>query len=80
MIKVNNETVEIRGNIIQLFTEATVVLRSVRETASEMFDPVIADRMIAGLFELAKMDDSEIEKCDPWEAALTLAKKILSEN
>ena len=80
MIKVNATTIELRGDIIQLLCEASMMCKSLHKAASDMFDPVTADHLIAGLFELARMDDSEIEKCDPWEAALKLAKKIIDEN
>lgn len=77
MIKVNDTTVELRGNIIQLFSEATTMLRSLHEAASEIFDPDMADCLIADLFEIAKIDESDIEKCDILEIAETLAKKAI---
>ena len=54
------------------------MLRSMHEAASEIFDPDMADCLMAGLFEIAKMDESDIEKCDLLEIAENLAKKVIN--
>lgn len=74
MIKCNEGKSEIRGNVIILEAELTVILKDMREILTDTYgNETFADKMIDRILRLSRMSDDDLEK------ELQNSKKNLSE-
>lgn len=62
MIKTENGRTEFKGNTSILLTDATLMLRGLREVLAEEHDIAFADREIDKALKLSRMDETEISE------------------